>query len=209
MNKKNFYNATILNILKDFEDYTNIYIQGSKRVISPELDKIFKFPEVKCLERIIKHYTLNTVLLTKCIKQFDYALETEKFITSMITKTNGRYILNETSNRRKLSKKRKFQNQLVEDLLIIADSKFKLNNVETKRALRLFSYTLNSAFLAAPPSKITKTTFDKLILKMTSEDKTLMLSVYNIIGDYYCNQGRIRKNNFRELNRIIFKLKHY
>jgi hypothetical protein len=208
MGKKNFYYAPIFDIQKDFDDFLKIYTQASKGAISPNLGAIHKFPQLSCIKNITHRFTFDIGLLQKCIKSFDQTLEIEKFLISMIMKSAGKHLLRETISKEKLSGKRKFQNRLVEDLLIIADSKFKLNNNEFKIALRLFSYTLNSSFLASPPSRIAKSTFEKWSSKMSIDDKIFLLSIYKLVGGFYCNQDRISKKNFRETSRIIFKLKH-
>lgn len=207
MAKINFYDATIFKIHKDFDDFLKIYVQASKGLISTELDLIREFPQTSCITNVTNHFTIDIHLLEKCIKSFDQTLEIENFLISMMLTAARKNIVKETTSKSKLSDKRKFQNLLVEDLLILANSK-NLNSKEFKRALRLFSYTLNSAFLAFPPGKIAKSTFEKWTHKISIDDKNYLLSVYKLVDDFYCNQGRISKKNFRELNRIIFQLKH-
>lgn len=202
MNKKNFYDTTVFKILKDFNDYLNIYINSSKSFLSSELSAIEKFPNQNCIEKFSNYFELDEPLLRKCIKLFDQTTEIENFILSIVNTYAGNYIHKETTSKIMLSKKRKFQNLLVEDIIILSHSKFKLKEKEFK-ALRLFSYTLNSFYLASPPGRIAKSTFEKWIPQMSIEDKDFLLSVYNLVDDFYCNQGRINKKNFNKVNKII------
>jgi hypothetical protein len=206
--KKNVFETGRMKITSELEDIIEIFIKCTKLVVSPNIQNIDPFPKIDCISRFIDYFELDEVFLKNNISFFNELKSVEQYIKSTIQKIAGESILKKTTSKTKLSKKRKVQLILLEDIIDISKTRFSNSDQLKNRALKLYTYTINTSMLTPPPSKISKAKFEKMIERAEDNEKEILKNVYNLVGNHYCNQGRITKKNFNELSRIIFNLKH-
>ena len=206
--KKNIFETGRMKITSELADIIEIFVKCTKIVVSPNIQNVDPFPNVDCISRIIDHFELDEVFLKNNIAFFNEIKSVEQYIKSTVQKIAGESVLKKTTSKTKLSKKRKVQLVLLENVIDISQTRFRDYDPLRNRSLRLYTYTINTSMLSSPPSKISKTKFERMIEKAEDNEKEILKNVYNLVGIHYCNQGRINKKNFNELSRIIFNLKH-
>ncbi len=206
-NQKNLFNMAIFEILH-YDDFLNIFVQVSKRVVSEKVEKIKPFPEIIQLSTTNEDCNYNLELLRKLRDYFDNTKNLNRFANKIIVKVSRKVISDKTKNKKNLAKKRKLLNRILNDAILKAESFYQERDKKNKNSKKVYTATIKSSMITYPPSRIREKRFNAILNKLDETNKEKLKTIYKFVSGYYCKQDRINKNNYKEIAEIFFNLKH-
>ena len=191
----------------DKYDFILLFVKCSKVIVLPDVAKVEPFPSFVYLKKIFDHYQIDNVLFDDIVNYFNKLKSSDSLERIIVVDCGGKQILKRTTKKQKLKKKRSAEIRLLKDLILMLKDRFEFHDLSQTRSLKSFAITINSVMLMSPPGKISEKRFNELILHTNIEDKSLLHNVYKLVGNNYCNQGRISPKNYKDLTRIFLNFK--